>query len=75
MIKIGDEVTIKKGHFKNRTGKIVDSMIYNDKKKYKIVLENFNDIPMWFYEDEIRRLYYMIGLVWDYDNFTYKNHG
>lgn len=53
MIKIGDEVTIKKGHFKNRTGKIVDSMIYNDKKKYKIVLENFNDIPLWFFEHEI----------------------
>lgn len=56
-MNIGDRVIVKENikFYKNRTGKITDTCIYNDKKKFKVILDNFNDIPMWFFEDEIRR--------------------
>lgn len=56
VVNIGDRVIVKENikFYKNRTGKIVDNMIYNDKKKFKVILDNFNDIPLWFYENEIQ---------------------
>lgn len=56
VMKIGDQVMIKNNvkFYKNRTGKIVDNIIYNDKRKYKVILDNFNDIPLYFWEDEIQ---------------------
>lgn len=57
VVNIGDRVIVKENikFYKNRTGKIVDSMLYNDKKKFKVTLDNFNDIPLWFFEDEIKK--------------------
>ncbi len=54
-MKKGDRVIVRENikFYKNRTGKIVDTCIYNNKPKHKVVLSNFNDIPMWFYEDEL----------------------
>lgn len=54
-MNIGNQITIKDNvkFYKNRTGKIVDSMIYNDKRKFKVILDNFNDIPLWFWESEL----------------------
>ncbi len=55
VMDIGDRVVVRENvkFYKNRTGKIVDTCIYNDKKKFKVILDNFCDIPMWFWESEL----------------------
>ncbi len=53
-IKKGDKV-ITKGNlrfYKNRIGTVIKCK----SDKYLIVLENFNDIPMWFWKYEIKKI-------------------
>lgn len=66
-MNIGNRIKIKSNvkFYKNRTGKIVDCIDYNDRKKYKVILVNFNDIPLWFFENEL------VGLC---NDWTHKNH-
>ena len=55
-MKRGDRVRIfKPGSFYNgRVGVITDSIEEDGKIMYRVVLDNFNDIGLWFAENELR---------------------